>query len=41
MPKSRLENLGVEPIGERRFKLADGRIVERDVGIVGIEIEGL
>jgi len=41
LPKSRLEELGVEPIGRRRFKLADSRIVGRDVGIIGIEIEGL
>ena len=38
LPRSLLEELGVKPIGSRKFKLADGRIVEREVGLVGIEI---
>lgn len=32
-----LEELGLEPTGRRRFKLADGRTIERDVTIAGIE----
>jgi len=41
LPRSLLEELGVEPMGKRRFRLADNRVVERDVGIVGIEIKGI
>lgn len=40
MPKSLLESLGVKPMGRRRFRLADNSIIERDIGIVGIEIKG-
>ncbi len=41
LPRSLLESLGVKSVGVRRFKLADGRIVERDVGIIGIEVQGI
>ena len=41
LPATLLHELGVEPIGSRRFRLADGRIIERPVGIVGIEVRGL
>ncbi len=40
LPRSLLEELGVKPIGKRKLRLADGRIIERDVGIIGIEVEG-
>jgi aspartyl protease family protein len=36
----RLEKLGVEPRDKRRFKTADGRVIERDVGAVEVEIKG-
>ena len=41
LPSSLLRELGVKPIGKRRFKLADNRVIERDVGILGIEIKGI
>jgi len=40
LPSSLLEELGVERKGKRRFKLADGRIVVRDIGFIGIEVNG-
>jgi len=41
LPRSLLEEMGVKSIGKRKFKLADNRVVERDVGIVGIEVQGV
>jgi len=38
--RERLEKLGVEPRDKRRFKTADGRVIERDVGAVEVEIDG-
>jgi clan AA aspartic protease len=35
----RLVGLGVEPRDKRRFKTADGRVIERDVGAVEIKIK--
>ena len=40
LPASLLRELGVKPIGRRRFRLADNRVVEREVGIIGIEVQG-
>jgi predicted aspartyl protease len=40
LPASVLNSLNVTPIRIARLKLADGRVVERPVGEVGIEIEG-
>ena len=33
-----LEELEIKPIGRKRFKLADGDVIERDVGICRIDI---
>jgi clan AA aspartic protease len=41
LPRSLLEELGVKPIGRRRFRLASGEIVEYHVGEVYIEVEGV
>ncbi len=41
LPRSVLEELGIKPMGRRRFRLANNQVLERDVGIVGIEVEGL
>jgi aspartyl protease family protein len=38
--REKLERLKVEPKGKRRFKTADGRILERDVGVTEIEVGG-
>ena len=38
---SLLQDLGVKPIGRRRFRLANNQVIERDVGIIGIEIQGI
>jgi aspartyl protease family protein len=35
-----LEELQIEPRGKRKFKTADGRLVEREVGAAEIEING-
>jgi|YelNatPaOPRAMG01_1025707.scaffolds.fasta_scaffold01155_2 aspartyl protease family protein len=35
-----LEKLQIKPRGKRKFKTADGRLVERDVGAAEIEING-
>ena len=41
LPSSLLEELKVKPIGRRRFRLANNQVIERDVGIVGVEIKGI
>ena len=41
LPASFLRELGVEPIGRRRFRLANNEVIEREVGIVGIEVQGI
>jgi len=40
LSRERLLGLGVEPRDKRRFKTADGRVIERDVGTVEMEIKG-
>ena len=40
LTRERLSRLGVEPRDKRRFKTADGRVIERDVGAAEIEIKG-
>ena len=35
-----LEELGIQKRGKRKFKLANGKIVEREVGIIEIEVKG-
>lgn len=39
-PRSLLERLGVQPSGKRAFRAIDGRPIEREVGVVEIEVEG-
>jgi len=39
-PRALLERLGVRPIDRQRFRLADGRVVENEVGEVLIRLEG-
>lgn len=41
LPTSLLKDLGVKPVGKRRFRLANNQVIERDIGIVGIEIGGI
>lgn len=41
MPTSLLRGLGVEPVRTARLRLADGRTVERPLGEVGMEVEGI
>ena len=41
LPASLLRDLGVKPVGKRRFRLANNQVIERDIGIVGIEIQGI
>ncbi len=41
LPTSLLKELGVRPMGRRRFRLTNNQVIERDVGIVGIEIQGI
>ena len=38
IPSSTLEKLGVKRMYRRRFSLADNRVVERDIGLIGIRI---
>ncbi len=40
IPSRLLESLGIRPMRIARLRLADGRVVERPLGEVGIEIEG-
>jgi predicted aspartyl protease len=41
LPRSLLEEMGVKSIGKRKFKLANNQVIERDAGIVGIEVQGI
>ncbi len=41
LPSSLLRELGVRPIGRRKFRLANNQVIERDVGVIGIEVEGI
>jgi predicted aspartyl protease len=41
LPRSLLEEMGVKSVGRRNFKLANNQVIERDVGIVGIEVQGI
>jgi len=41
LPTNLMKELGVKSIGKRRFRLANNQVIERDVGIIGIEIKGL
>ncbi len=39
IPRKTLEGLELKPTGKRRFKLADGRVIEREVSIGGIKVK--
>ncbi len=41
LPSRLLRELGVRPIGKRKFRLANNQVIERDVGIIGVEVEGI
>jgi clan AA aspartic protease len=40
IPRSVLERLGVEAKGKRQFRTIDGSPMERDVGVIEIEVQG-
>ena len=40
VPRNVLERLGIMPQFRRRFRLADGRVVELDMAVVAIRLEG-
>ncbi|MGC8912264.1 MAG: retroviral-like aspartic protease family protein [Nitrososphaeria archaeon] len=40
LPSSLLKELGIKAINRRKFKLANNEVVEKDVGLMGVEIEG-
>jgi clan AA aspartic protease len=40
VPHDILKQLDVKPRGRRKFRLADERVIERDVGIAEVEIKG-
>lgn len=40
VPRSILDQLGVRPSGKRAFRTIEGRPIEREVGVVEIEVEG-
>ncbi len=40
LPSSLLNTLGVKPIRNVKLKLANGKVVEKPLGEIGIEIEG-
>ena len=40
VPRKVLEEIGIEPTRKRRFRLADGREIEREVGGAVFEVEG-
>jgi len=40
LPASLLGSLGVRSTGKRRFRLANNQVLEREIGLVGIEVHG-
>ena len=40
VPREVLLGLGCQPLEKRRFSLADGHIVEYDVGVVSLRLDG-
>jgi len=38
--RKQVQNLNIKPRGKRKFKIADGRIVHREVGLAEVEIGG-
>lgn len=40
LPGNILRDLGIEPVGKRRFLLADGRRVWNDIGRAWVTIDG-
>ena len=40
VPRSILEQLGVRPSGKRVFQTIEGRQIEREVGVVQVEVQG-
>ncbi|MFQ6085268.1 MAG: retroviral-like aspartic protease family protein [Candidatus Bathyarchaeia archaeon] len=40
VPRGMLNDIKIEPRGRRKFRLADGRMIERDVGVAIVEYKG-
>jgi len=40
LPKELLSRVGISPLGEREFKLADGRLMQRAVGEARLRVNG-
>ena len=40
VPRAVLEQLGVRPSGKRKFQTIEGRPIEREVGVVDMEVQG-
>src|SRR4051812_6704824 len=40
MPRAILEELGVKPEARERYQMADGRVLEREVGYVIVKLAG-
>ncbi len=40
IPRGVLQQLNVAPRGRRRFLLADGRVIERDIAIIAVRLDG-
>jgi len=41
LPENLLRSLAVTPLRTAKLRLADGRLIERPLGEVGVELEGL
>jgi len=41
LPGSLLKSLGVKSIGKRKFRLANNQVLEKEIGIIGIEVNGV
>ncbi|MBS7653669.1 MAG: Retroviral aspartyl protease [Candidatus Bathyarchaeia archaeon] len=41
LPESFLRSLGVRSTGRRKFRLANNQILEKEVGIIGIEVNNI
>ncbi|MDW8044907.1 MAG: retroviral-like aspartic protease family protein [Nitrososphaerota archaeon] len=41
LPESLLKSLGIRSMGRRRFRLANNQVLEKEIGIIGIEVNDI
>lgn len=41
LPEAFLKSLGVKSVGRRKFRLANNQVLEKEIGIIGIEVNDI